>query len=31
VQIPFIVDPNTGVEMFETKEIQEYLRETYGA
>lgn len=31
VQIPFIVDPNTGVEMFETKDIQEYLRETYGA
>ena len=31
VMIPFIVDQNTGVEMFETKEIQEYLRETYGA
>ena len=31
VMIPFIVDPNTGVEMFETKEIQKYLRDTYGA
>jgi len=31
VMIPFIVDPNTGIEMFQTKKIQEYLRETYGA
>ena len=27
----FPVDPNTGVEMFQTKDIQDYLRKTYGA
>ena len=31
VMIPFIVDPNTGVEMFQTRKIQKYLRKTYGA
>ncbi len=31
IQMPYIVDPNTGVDMFETKDIQAYLRETYGA
>jgi glutathione S-transferase len=31
VQVPYIIDPNTGVSMFETRKIQEYLRKTYGA
>jgi glutathione S-transferase len=31
VMVPYIVDPNTGVSMFETRKIIEYLRETYGA
>jgi len=28
-QVPFIVDPNTGVEMFESNEIVKYLESTY--
>lgn len=28
--VPFISDPNTGVEMFESAEICEYLMKTYG-
>lgn len=28
-QVPYIVDPNTGVEMFESAEIIKYLRSTY--
>jgi glutathione S-transferase len=31
VQVPFLVDPNTGVEMFESADIVAYLEETYGA
>ncbi len=31
MMVPFIVDPNTQIEMFQTKDIQNYLRETYGA
>jgi glutathione S-transferase len=31
VQVPYLIDPNTGVSMFETRKIQEYLRKTYGA
>jgi glutathione S-transferase len=31
VQVPYLIDPNTGVAMFETRRIQEYLRKTYGA
>ena len=31
VMVPYIVDPNTGIAMFETRKIVEYLRETYGA
>jgi glutathione S-transferase len=31
VMVPYIVDPNTGTEMFETRHIQDYLRKTYGA
>jgi len=30
-QVPYIEDPNTGVNMFESSEIIKYLRETYGA
>ena len=29
VQVPFLVDPNTEVELFESKDILEYLRKTY--
>jgi hypothetical protein len=29
--MPYIVDPNTGVEMYQTRDIQNYLHETYGA
>ena len=29
VQVPFIVDPNTGIQMFESKDIILYLRNTY--
>lgn len=28
-QVPYISDPNTGVEMFESAEIVKYLKETY--
>lgn len=31
VQVPYLIDPNTGVAMFETRKIQDYLRKTYGA
>ena len=31
VMVPYIVDPNTGTAMFETRKIQEYLHKTYGA
>jgi len=30
VQVPYLVDPNTGTEMFESDAIREYLTETYG-
>ncbi|MCE3284405.1 MAG: hypothetical protein K0R70_661 [Steroidobacteraceae bacterium] len=29
VQLPYLVDPNTGVEMFESAEIRKYLLATY--
>lgn len=31
VQVPYLIDPNTGVEMFESADIITYLRKTYGA
>ena len=31
VMVPYLIDPNTGVAMFETRDIQAYLRKTYGA
>lgn len=29
VQVPYLEDSNTGIAMFETKKIIEYLEETY--
>lgn len=31
MQVPYLVDPNTGREMFESADIVAYLREQYGA
>ena len=31
MQVPFLVDPNTDVEMFESADIVRYLHATYGA
>ena len=31
MMVPYIVDPNTGISMYETKAIKAYLRKTYGA
>ncbi len=30
IMMHYIVDPNTGVDMFQTRDIQAYLQETYG-
>jgi len=30
VMVPYLVDPNTDVSMYESADIQRYLRETYG-
>ncbi len=30
LMVPFLVDPNTGAELFESQEILRYLDETYG-
>ena len=30
MMVPYLVDPNTGTSMWQTGDIQEYLRETYG-
>lgn len=29
VQVPYLVDPNTGISMYESKDILEYLNKTY--
>ncbi|KHT63273.1 hypothetical protein RJ45_12770 [Photobacterium gaetbulicola] len=29
VQVPFLMDPNTGIAMFESKDIVAYLKQTY--
>lgn len=29
MQVPFLVDPNTGIEMFESKDIVAYINKTY--
>ena len=31
MQVPYLVDPNTGTGMFESGDIIDYLRETYAA
>lgn len=31
VQVPYLIDPNTGREMYESADIVRYLEETYGA
>lgn len=31
VQVPYLIDPNTGVEMYESDAIKAYLMETYAA
>jgi glutathione S-transferase len=31
VQVPYLIDPNTDIEMFESKDIITYLNETYGS
>ncbi|MGH8457618.1 MAG: glutathione S-transferase N-terminal domain-containing protein, partial [Stenotrophobium sp.] len=31
VQVPYLIDPNTGVEMFESADIIAYLNKTYAA
>ena len=30
MQVPYLVDPNTGIEMFESTDIIAYLEATYG-
>lgn len=30
VMVPYLIDPNTGREMYESKDIMRYLDETYG-
>ena len=30
MQVPYLVDPNTGVQMFESADINAYLQRTYG-
>lgn len=31
IQVPYLIDPNTGTEMFESEKIIAYLEKTYGA
>jgi glutathione S-transferase len=31
VQVPYLIDPNTGVAMYESRDILRYLDKTYGA
>jgi len=31
MQVPYLIDPNSGAEMYESREIVRYLREHYGA
>lgn len=31
MQVPFLIDPNTGMSMFESQAIRRYLIDTYGA
>jgi glutathione S-transferase len=29
MQVPYLIDPNTGARMFESGEIRQYLYDTY--
>ena len=29
MQVPYLLDPNTGAQMFESAEIRDYLYDTY--
>ena len=29
VQVPYLIDPNTGIEMYESAAIIDYLQKTY--
>jgi glutathione S-transferase len=31
VQVPYLIDPNTGVEMYESEDIIDYLHDAYGS
>lgn len=31
LQVPYLIDPNTGAEMFESEDIKQYLLDTYAA
>ena len=31
IQVPYLVDPNTNVKMFESKDIVDYLKRQYGS
>jgi glutathione S-transferase len=31
VVMPYLIDPNTRISMYESAEIQRYLRKTYGS
>lgn len=31
LQVPYLIDPNTGTEMFESQDILQYLQQTYAA
>ncbi|WP_255364238.1 glutathione S-transferase N-terminal domain-containing protein [Alcanivorax sp. HI0044] len=30
IAVPYLVDPNTGMELFESEAILDYLDQTYG-
>lgn len=30
IQVPYLIDPNTGVKMFESAQIVKYLNQQYG-
>jgi glutathione S-transferase len=30
-QVPYLIDPNTGVAMFESEDIMNYLKDTYAS
>mgnify|MGYP003886050591 CR=1 FL=1 len=30
MMVPYLADPNTGTELYESDDIMDYLRSTYG-